>query len=206
MKTRKNYAFTIFELVVVLAIITTLVAMIFPVLQKARDTGRKTSCVSNLKQIGTALSMYLDDFRHRLPRVGTGRIEWANNLNNIYIDDQNLFYCPTAPGNSKNWTNLDDNVGVSYGMSFYLNEAILLFPEYDGIENKSTKVLIADADLTIRPAHQNKSILYFGLTVPTVSDRHNGGSNVLFCDFHVGWQLKTTLESNYPAWWSSDGL
>lgn len=206
MKTRKNFAFSIFELVAVLAIITTLVAMIFPVLQKARESGRKANCVSNLKQIGTALSMYLDDYRHRLPRINEvdDRMEWANNLNNIYIDDQNLFYCPTAPGNSKNWTNLDDNVGISYGFTWYLTRLPTSFMEYDKILEKSKKVLVADADLD-GAGNSFKTMLYTAAAEPRVSSRHNDGSNVLYCDFHVGWELETTLEANYPGWWNFDG-
>ena len=206
MKIRKRIAFSIFELVAVLAIITTLVAMIFPVMEKARETGRKASCVSNLKQIGTALSMYLDDYRHQLPRSGNGRIEWADALNDNYIDDKNLFYCPTAAKSTYDWSNLENNNGISYGLSWYLNRRTLNFPKYDTIENRSEKVLMADADvINTAPSDKNKSILHWGDDEPGVSNRHNGGSNVLFSDFHVGWELKTTLEGNYPGWWTFNG-
>jgi prepilin-type N-terminal cleavage/methylation domain-containing protein/prepilin-type processing-associated H-X9-DG protein len=64
-------AFTLIELLVVIAIIAILAAILFPVFAKAREAARATQCRSNLKQIGTALAMYRDDYdgvncRHRI--------------------------------------------------------------------------------------------------------------------------------------------
>ena len=57
----KGTGFTLIELLVVIAIIAILAAIIFPVLAKAREAGRKISCTSNLRQIGNALAMYQVD-------------------------------------------------------------------------------------------------------------------------------------------------
>ena len=54
--------FTLIELLVVIAIIAILAAILFPVFAQARDAARKASCQSNLKQIGTAFSMYVSDY------------------------------------------------------------------------------------------------------------------------------------------------
>src|SRR5437867_7482672 len=62
----KGQGFTLIELLVVIAIIAILAAILFPVFAQARQKARLTSCLSNLKQLGTALSMYVQDYDEML--------------------------------------------------------------------------------------------------------------------------------------------
>lgn len=60
--TAARRAFTLIELLVVLAIIAILAALLFPVFAQAREMARSATCKSNLKQIGTAMQMYVQDY------------------------------------------------------------------------------------------------------------------------------------------------
>jgi len=63
----RKQGFTLIELLVVIAIIAILAAILFPVFAQARAKARQTQCVSNMRQIGTAVMMYLNDYDERFP-------------------------------------------------------------------------------------------------------------------------------------------
>src|SRR3954470_2200743 len=60
-------AFTLIELLVVIGIIAILAALLLPVLGRAKESGRSTACLSNLRQLGLALQLYVQDHNNVLP-------------------------------------------------------------------------------------------------------------------------------------------
>ena len=97
----RKRGFTLIELLVVIAIIAILAAILFPVFARAREQARKTSCVSNLRQIGAATLMYAQDYDEILPPVNLGAcpgptsVSWADMIF-PYVRNEKVFDCPSA--------------------------------------------------------------------------------------------------------------
>ncbi len=68
-RAQKRYGFTLIELLVVIAIIAILAAILFPVFAQAREKARQTSCMSNMRQMATAVSMFAQDHDEMLPKA-----------------------------------------------------------------------------------------------------------------------------------------
>ena len=100
-------AFTLIELLVVIAIISILAAILFPVFAQARDKARTTSCLSNLKQIGLAYTMYQQDYDGRLPLTNHsgGLASWINAAQ-PYIKNRGVYRC-TSDASTKKWAQTD---------------------------------------------------------------------------------------------------
>lgn len=97
--------FTLIELLVVMAIIAILAAILLPVFASAREAGRTTSCLSNMKQIGVALEIYKKDHDQTLPQTyfypnnlssAGGYVHWSGMLD-TYTQSDKIFVCPSDP-------------------------------------------------------------------------------------------------------------
>jgi prepilin-type N-terminal cleavage/methylation domain-containing protein/prepilin-type processing-associated H-X9-DG protein len=85
---RRKSGFTLIELLVVIAIIAILAAILFPVFARARENARRTSCSSNLKQMGTAMLMYAQDYDDRLmPFEIDGDVSDEPPMDGVYWDN-----------------------------------------------------------------------------------------------------------------------
>lgn len=98
---RHRAAFTLIELLVVIAIIAILSAILFPVFGRARESARRTSCLSNLHQLGLAAHMYAQDHDEFMPcnyyacNSSTTHARLVRQLLPYMRNDQ-ILYCPSA--------------------------------------------------------------------------------------------------------------
>ena len=101
---RFRQAFTLIEILVVLAIISLLSAILFPAFARARENARSSACLSNLKQVNLAMNQYSQDFDEHFPPISSGQYNVASNPyifwpNFVlpYIKNTQVFTCPDFP-------------------------------------------------------------------------------------------------------------
>jgi len=112
MQKGRQHGFTLIELLVVIAIIAILAAILFPVFAQAREKARAASCLSNTKQIGLALQMYVQDYDEHVcfnndgnwyqypPNSGNWYINTWMSLLEPYIKNYAIWVCPSASVNT----------------------------------------------------------------------------------------------------------
>jgi prepilin-type N-terminal cleavage/methylation domain-containing protein/prepilin-type processing-associated H-X9-DG protein len=103
-RTRRRDGFTLIEILVVIAVIAILAALLFPVFAQAREKARQTVCLSNMRQMSSALQMYTQDYSETLPIHEADAdpfmrekvpANWAKDLY-PYVKNIRVYVCPTA--------------------------------------------------------------------------------------------------------------
>jgi prepilin-type N-terminal cleavage/methylation domain-containing protein/prepilin-type processing-associated H-X9-DG protein len=146
----KRKGFTLIELLVVIAIIAILAAILFPVLARAREKARSSSCQNNLKNIATAFKMYTNDWDEKFPAPNGAphdnqftpgaEIPWPVQLD-PYIKNWQIFKCPSYT-----------TFGLGYGYNPYLQWSLLGEGKYPAgcseadVQDVVRTVLAADTD------------------------------------------------------------
>jgi prepilin-type N-terminal cleavage/methylation domain-containing protein len=116
-------AFTLIELLVVIAIIALLAAILFPVFARAREKARSASCLSNLKQVGVAITMYVTDNEgypmHSSLSSVSPRTRWPDYIF-PYVKNEKVFNCPSAPMDvfRKPWSHNLQSFYGGYGFNY----------------------------------------------------------------------------------------
>lgn len=182
---KRRSAFTLIELLVVIAIIAILAAILFPVFARARASARRTSCSSNLNQIGKALLMYTNDWDETFPPKRT--TGWDDGVIVFQLDKyttaKNIWRCPDdcgAPWATRP-TDFEER-GSSYYYNFHCEHYPLAEPvQLSDIKNPAIRMMNYDHAVHSRSWADGPIKWAWHDLGPNTKN----SNNVTFCDGHT---------------------
>jgi prepilin-type N-terminal cleavage/methylation domain-containing protein/prepilin-type processing-associated H-X9-DG protein len=185
-----NKGFTLIELLVVIAIIGILAGILLPVLSRARESARKTQCMSNVKQIGMGLIMYANENSETFPSSTASNPAMAslNLLYDTYISDNKVFNC-TSDTTVTAATNAGMSVSTSGGTEAFTSTQCSY-----GYDRAHTQADDADVALAADRPPATPS------ATASTANHNSRGQNVVYVDGHVEF-----VNSPLAGWYSSDG-
>lgn len=206
---RDRNGFTLIELLVVIAIIAILAAILFPVFARAREKARQASCLSNAKQQGLAMMMYVQDYDEVLPLYWWGEdVGYWLTVLQPYIKNWNIFVCPSATSLRAPGPGWEGSGG--YGYNYYYCGGWVGHGPYalSEFEEPANTVLIGEQNNLINRANVYPAILA-DVTCSWDSRytygennarRHNEGMNVTWVDGHTKWMRTDVLNADNDYW------
>lgn len=190
-------AFTLIELLVVIAIIAILAAILFPVFARARENARRASCLSNLKQMGLGVLMYVQDYDETYPIVaGSGSSTWTGAIY-PYINSTQIYICPSVTDNSYVYNpaqsigyNLNkmsrycmNNSSFGSGINPYAVANNLSWPtKIAAVRRPAELIMFMDSQVDTATSY------WCDISGRSVDSRHFEGANITFADGHVKWE------------------
>jgi prepilin-type processing-associated H-X9-DG protein len=179
------------ELLVVIAIIAILAAILFPVFARARENARRSSCQSNLKQIGLGMMQYTQDYDETYPldQASSG-ISFVTAIQ-PYVKSRQLFICPSAPQTPR--TANDDSITEPDGTWQVQTPAFTEASSGNyGLNSNLAGLKMGEVATPAKTAmafdcnwYQGNSPLTEAFSVREAGNRHLETSNFLFADGHV---------------------